>query len=160
MSSPKWDQKGSLFGIPLKVEVFSNVICIPLGYQKGIWNGLSRKRVWNLKSCFFPRSGWLPRGNPSLSGITFQFLNVWKTSELTKKARLTEGKKSYPWGIINVKNICVNSPNRISKLWKMYTVKVKSFIKTSYLFILVLFLEFLLFTSSINHIWLANIVYL
>ena len=42
---------------------------------------------------------------------------IWKTSEVTKKARLTEGKKSYPWGIINVKNICVNSPNiRISKL--------------------------------------------
>ena len=44
---------------------------------------------------------------------------------MTKKARFTEGKKSYPWDIINVKNICVNSPNiRISKLRKMSTVKV------------------------------------
>ena len=42
----------------------------------------------------------------------------------------------------------------------MYTVKVKSFIKTAYLFILVLLLEFLLFTSSINYTCLANIVYL
>ena len=42
---------------------------------------------------------------------------IWKTSELTKKARLIEGMKSYPWDIVNVKNTCVNSPNiRISKL--------------------------------------------
>lgn len=42
---------------------------------------------------------------------------IWKTSELTKKARFIEGMKSYPWDIINVKNICANSPNiRMSKL--------------------------------------------
>ena len=41
----------------------------------------------------------------------------------------------------------------------MYTAKVKSLIKTAYLFILVLFLEFLLFTS-INYICLMNTVYL
>lgn len=41
---------------------------------------------------------------------------IWKTSELTKKARLTEGKKSCLKGIINVKNICVSPKLIISKL--------------------------------------------
>lgn len=67
---------------------FANAICISLGYQQENWNELCRKVVWDLKFCFFPRSGWLPRGNPSLFRIIFQFLSVWKTLNWLEKWRV------------------------------------------------------------------------